>query len=72
MVKCIDNVSNVLTHIAVDVPFLGQKLGRLVNKVRGKNSCNGTVFVSLIKTIEAVGEKSEGCEDEDSVRISGL
>lgn len=72
MVKCIDDVCNVLTHVTVDVPFFGQKLGRLVNQVGSKDSCDGAFFISLIEAVETVGEKSEGSEDEDSVGISGL
>ena len=72
MVKCVDQVSDVLAHVAVDVPFTGKKLGCLVNQVCGKDSVDDALLVSFVETLEAVGEEAEGCEDENLVCVSLL
>ena len=56
MVKGIDDVCDVLTHVAVDIPFTCKKFRCLVDKVGGKYSVDGTFFVSLFEFLEAVGE----------------
>ena len=66
MVKCIDNVRDVLTHINLGIPFSLKKLGCSVYKVGGEYLGKHSLLVSLIYSLITVTEKAEGRENKDS------
>ena len=68
-VKCINYICNVFAHIYLLIPGTAEKLGRSVNEVCCKYLMYISVFVSFIELLHAVGEKTEGGIEEDSVRF---
>ena len=72
VVESVDDVGNVLAHINVNVPGLFQKTGTAVYQVGGKYLGDGTVSISLIELLKAIGEETKGGECEDSLSASLL
>ena len=67
MVQSINDVSNVLTHITVDIPLSLKQFRSLVDQVGGQNLVDNAVLVSLVELVQTVGEEAEGGEYEDLV-----
>ena len=72
MVQSINDVSNVLTHITVDIPLSLKQFRSLVDQVGGQNLVDNAVLVSLVELVQTVGEEAEGGEDEDLVGFTLL
>ena len=70
MVQGIDDVSNVLTHVTVYIIRFLKKLRCLVNQVGGQDVVEETFFISLVKFIHSIGEKTEGGTDKDASGFS--
>ena len=56
MVQSIDDVSNVLTHITVDIPLSLKQFRSLVDQVGGQNLVDNAVLVSLVELVQTVGD----------------
>ena len=67
MVEGIDDICNVLAHINLNVPLLGEQFGRTVDKVCGEDLVKDTVLICSIDFLKAIGEETEGFEDEDTL-----
>ena len=67
VVKSINDISNVLAHINLGVPLSFKKLGRSVYKIGSEYLVDNSLLVSLVKILETVAEKTEGCEYEDAL-----
>ena len=67
VVKSINDICNVLAHINLRVPLSCKELRLSVNKVGSEDSCKYAISVSLIDSLVAVAEETEGGEYEDSL-----
>lgn len=70
MVERVDNVGDILAHIAVDIPLSGEQFRRLVDQVRGEYPADGAILVSLVEPIQPGCEKSESGKDENFSRLA--
>ena len=60
MIQGVDNISDIFTHIAVDVPFSFQQLGSLINQVGGQHLVYNAVFRCLVKLVQTVCKQPKG------------
>ena len=65
VVQRVDDIGDILAHIAVDIPLPAEQFRGLVDQICGQDTADGTLFVSLVKPIQPGGKKSEGGEDEN-------
>ena len=72
MVQCIDHQCDVLAHVAVDVVRTAEQFRCLIGQVGGYDLVDCAVCNRLVKTLQAVGEQTEGCNNEDTVGLSLL
>ena len=72
MVQSINDVSDVLTHIAVDVPFSLKQFRSLVDQVGGQYLIDDAVLISLGELVQTVGEETKSGEDEDLICLALL
>ena len=69
MVERVDNESAVFCHINKTVPFSFKKSRGIVDKIRGKNFIEKTVFVRFVKSLKSGGEKTEGRENKNALSV---
>ena len=67
VVKGVDNLRNVLTHIYRYVPISRKDFGRGVGKVGGKYLVDYTRLICLVKLIGTARKETEGRERENSL-----
>ena len=67
MVQSINDISDVLAHIAVDIVRTAQKFRCLIGQVCSYNTIDDAFFYGLIEFLQTIGEKTKGCHNEDSL-----
>ena len=67
VVKSVNDVRNVLTHINLGIPLSGKKLRSSVNKVGGEDAIDETICMSIVEILKAVAEETKGCEYKDTL-----
>ena len=72
MVQSVDNQCNILAHIAVDIIWFGEQLRCLIDQVCSQNTCQNTLFISLIKLLKSICEESECSSGKNAVRFSAF
>lgn len=70
VVERVDNVGDILAHIAVDIPLSAEQLRCLVDQVRGEYTADGAVLVSLVEPIQPGSEKPKGGENKNLSRLA--
>jgi hypothetical protein len=65
VIECVNNKRNVLGKVNLTEPLSFKKLGRTVNKVCCENLADPALFISFIKGIETIAEKTEGTANID-------
>ena len=59
MVQSVDEKSDVLAHVNIDVVFFGKKFFRLVDKVCCHYAVDETTFKGFVKFLQSVCEKTK-------------
>ena len=72
MIQSINDVSDVFTHITVNVVWSGKKFRCLVSEVCGNYFVNSTICDCLVETFKTVGEETKCSDNEDTVCLSLL
>ena len=72
MVQSINDVSNVLTHITVDIPLSLKQFRSLVDEVGSQYLIDDAVLISLVELVQTVGEETKSGEDEDLICLALL
>ena len=72
MIKCIDNICDVLRHITCDEVILVENFLWKVSKVCTYNLVNDTVLNSFVKLSHTVCKEAECCNNKDTISITLL
>ena len=72
MVEGIDDISNILAHIAVDIPLTFKELRCLIYKVCCEYAADIAVLISLIELIKSACEETESRAAEDPAGLTLL
>src|SRR5699024_1104951 len=72
MVERFNQKSDVLAHIYVNIIGLGKKLLRLINQICRQYPVYQSFLISLIKSLQTVGEQSEGRTHKDAACFAAL
>ena len=67
MIQCINNVGKIFTQITAGIVRTGQQLRCLIYQVRGQQVIKYAFFICFIELFDAVGEKTKGRAEEDTV-----
>ena len=67
MVQSINDVSDVLTHIAVDIVRTAQKFRCLIGQVCSYNTIDDAFFYAFIELLQTIGENTKACHNEDNI-----
>ena len=65
MIQGVDDQSDILAHVTVDIIFLFQELRSLIYQVGGQKTIKQSLIVGVVKLIQTVGKKSESGADVD-------
>ena len=72
VVQSVDEKSDVLAHVNIDVVFFGKKFFRLVDKVCCHYAVDETTFKGFVKFLQSVCEKTKCGSDKDTVCFAAL
>ena len=59
MIQMLNNIGNILGHIAVDIVFTAQKLRRLVYQICRQHLIKNTLLICLIKLFQSVRKQTK-------------
>ena len=69
MIDIVNQQSNILAHVHIDIIGPGQKLLCLINQIRGENAADQSIFIIVIEFFQTAGKQTEGGADKDLVRL---
>ena len=72
MVERIDDVCDILAHVAADIIRLFEELRHLVHKVRSEHLADDPLLICIIKHLKTLGEQTEGRGYEDPLGLALL
>ena len=72
MIQRINDVSDILAEVAVDIIWFLEQLRCLVYQVGGQDAVDQTVLIVLVKLLQSVGKQTEGRAYEYLSRLAAL
>ena len=72
MIQGINDVSDILAQVAVDIPLTLQEFRCLVDQVGGQHSVDNTRLIGLVKLVQAIGKQTEGGKDKNFICFASL